>query len=1230
MITISFSNNAFDSNDNRLSVENCGVVSKYGVGGRDEAACLSKSASFTLSAAAGLFPAGTMALSMSFFIDKTMCDDRALLHGEGLPLNLNLRSEPEGCRLEAILALPQVTLRFSSLDTAPREAWHELLLVVRDGECVLLLDGRPQGRRVFPAELGANHSWKLHVGKRFDTSVKGGFCGCLADVSLADSLSSEQEALLLQLDDNAEGEVASKEALLAAQGVETGPRLRDDRVPFDPSSPCFYVPYRQGAVVWSPSYGCVWLGSALFQCYLQSVGQRAVGLPMADEILSTEYPAAYCICEAAALFLRGGTVYYMPGDFFTAYADRGLLASSCGLPDGPLQTLTLKTGEQLCFQRFTAAVMFKGCRPNEHKPVVVLPAWVADEYLKSPDAYGVPQGYQQGYRGNLRDDFAVNEHISADYLIASRATLCCNTYSRRRRDDRRECFVPDPDIFEFFKSNNGLHSGGPDPFGPYKCLVSPLKTTGQGTRYHDCAEGVLVRYPADPAKKVCGYTEIKITLKQISAAKINDGPGNDSAELYIEVTPFRNEVELLPEKRWPDYSARKHGGSLFTIRYEGRAVTDDHKEGENVFYSFPRLRGADKLRLRVLPFDYDKVTKNDPLGRIDIRLDIDTGWGLRDDFLTADDRLSRTTSHSGTVVNYDGMYLTQSYGDNRGGRKNIQLNFSISSGQAPYTLDDYFRKYGYWSVDNYKSDPGLSKDEFNRAFGANTNHWYDWILHFWDEVWYQAARADYSGAEGNCFGLSAEAILSLHGAGNYRLPLNDWILYSPDKRKELEDNGVSFGPDGFSFLTSYPNKAQHDAELQAIADPIKRQERSNEIWAMRRNMRYVSTSNELEQGFFQNVRQKHLYQLGWNHVCMAVNRAIDGSLLSPTTSFKNIIQLLEKEKYCLVNCFSPGGHTVLAYGWERLHGQDRILVADSNHPWWEDTGQRNGSYLVLTGGLLPEVELHYFLGSDKVAKTYKFCYPTPYHLLLNHPRVPSWIELTSFVITSILRIPEFCVRNFSEFLYVVSCGDAEVGLTGAEGSAFQLPVFSADLPAVGGRSLRLMVAPSDNAVLNVAGHDGGNYELFVGGRGRTFRLRGRLAAQPDAFEARRLGRKNGQLRHRPAQEGGSRTRQLRNAAPEITELSVGTAPYGRRARAAVRFDRAKQPPSTEKRYYLNLRRQRNGKLEVHSEDCPYLDKIKNKIYLGIHPSPLAALQIAKDYAPNADCCHCCCPQFSTD
>lgn len=59
-------------------------------------------------------------------------------------------------------------------------------------------------------------------------------------------------------------------------------------------------------------------------------------------------------------------------------------------------------------------------------------------------------------------------------------------------------------------------------------------------------------------------------------------------------------------------------------------------------------------------------------------------------------------------------------------------------------------------------------------------------------------------------------------------------------------------------------------------------------------------------------------------------------------------------------------------------------------------------------------------------------------------------------------------------------------------------------------------------------------------------------------------------------------------------------------------------------YYVNDNAQPSGEHEVHTTGCVWLEKIKNKTYLGLHQNCSTAVQAAARHYSNVDGCATCC------
>ncbi|MDK2772966.1 MAG: hypothetical protein KYX68_12180 [Flavobacterium sp.] len=66
-----------------------------------------------------------------------------------------------------------------------------------------------------------------------------------------------------------------------------------------------------------------------------------------------------------------------------------------------------------------------------------------------------------------------------------------------------------------------------------------------------------------------------------------------------------------------------------------------------------------------------------------------------------------------------------------------------------------------------------------------------------------------------------------------------------------------------------------------------------------------------------------------------------------------------------------------------------------------------------------------------------------------------------------------------------------------------------------------------------------------------------------------------------------------------------------------------------KKYYVNKIAQSNGDHEVHSENCTFLPKIENRIYLGEFNSCRLAVTKAKEYYYKTNGCFFCSKECHT-
>lgn len=62
----------------------------------------------------------------------------------------------------------------------------------------------------------------------------------------------------------------------------------------------------------------------------------------------------------------------------------------------------------------------------------------------------------------------------------------------------------------------------------------------------------------------------------------------------------------------------------------------------------------------------------------------------------------------------------------------------------------------------------------------------------------------------------------------------------------------------------------------------------------------------------------------------------------------------------------------------------------------------------------------------------------------------------------------------------------------------------------------------------------------------------------------------------------------------------------------------------KKKYYVNRIEQKNGDHEVHNENCQYLPKPLNRVYLGEFANCQDAIRVARTHYYLVDGCFYCC------
>lgn len=1231
MLKFGFENKSYKSGNVSATPSNCTIQDEYN--GKQDVLKLSANSYVAFPEAKIEYNDKKYRICISFYIETSARDQMTLLTGTAIPLSVCLKKSKSGAyQIEAAVTVNGAVRSAISKKTIAAGQWYTFEFVLLDGEFFFTVDDEAYGRRCFagtPVLTGSTAKTSLYLGA--SKTAGNGFVGYIDSILFSDTPTAENLQTANALAAAGFMEADGKVQELNAASVVTGALISENNL-FTPESNCFYNVYANGVIVWSPDYKCVWMTSKIFNKYLSLMKTTMTGMPIEDVVFETN-KISYVLIDGGVLYdvPDVADVIYISGAMFGEYARAKNGTDDYGCPTSDLIHVNAADADDAFdYMNFTKAVMvcFKssGAFRMEFD--------VAENYLSSYSSYGPVIQFHEGYQAS---------GTRYTYWHCKYKTKCIK-YSDARID-----FIPmDNEIFEKFMEVNGVNKE--EGFGKF---LYPLGRSAVRNKdltecvYQNFAGGVICKTYRTVVEDnrsryklldVRAISTVRITLNEIIAhGDINDY-GKRDAELYIQVYVGRNvQYNIENGKRWPDYSSRKNGGTNFKIEYSGKAVDAEHRNGENVYYDIPAVQGEDTIYFHVRVYDYDPVSDNDYLGSYTLDLDLMSSFGMRDSLVAenAMEAFENAENEESYGAIYHNIHLMDEGNDNRHGHSNVTLSFRIQSCIRDVNIDDYFRRYAYWSVDNfgakrYKQDEQgkkilddegnftyenitLERNMYNAVFNATSGNWYDWITSFWDSTWYYLVRDNFGGEGGLCFGFSTAALESIHGCGRYPIPLDDWM-------------------ESAKYSSTSEMKSDH-----RCADDIK-------------------------PAFFTMVRQKHIYQAGWAHVKHIVNYLCGGIFLNPPSAFREIIRILKNDQYCMVNLLSPGGHTVLAYKYDEA--KNIIYVADSNHPWINDYNKDDAeaahdhSYIKLSSGVINKVELYAADATEAVSsriKTYSYCYPTPYAIVAQLPRVPSWHEALGNLTLWLLRIVDFAINNTIHCIIMFATGDAEIKSesdTALASKSYSIPVSGAQetiTTFAGGLQMKVFFA-RDHFNITAKGTGTGSYSQYLFTRNKTIRI----AAETNENEFDTIS-VSGLATGSPAVTTSSKkinSIQQGNVAVTPGSTSFTAVPaeepidkkfdisietmvqrYGSKA-GVYQPQRYIKPTSSEtalpkKKYYVNTNAQNNGDHEMHVEGCSCMPLAKNCYALGAFTNEFEALYQAKKFFSHVNGCAKCCKQTNT-
>ncbi len=404
------------------------------------------------------------------------------------------------------------------------------------------------------------------------------------------------------------------------------------------------------------------------------------------------------------------------------------------------------------------------------------------------------------------------------------------------------------------------------------------------TSYMDFRGGVIYRNKGENIKSTVSPV---INLEKIIADKYVDTDGSDgSAELYIRATVKFNDHVLLNNKRFPDGGGTSK--NVLEIRYKNK--------DENLRIPLENLHHDDTLTIDISVYDSDKISAPHA---VDL---VVPGASLV--IISHDDEIGKFVLE-GNIKNswllgvHNETPLTKTGKSAKGNKKAAELFYSVYE-EKDYDLEANFLKYGFWNFDNYGGPDHISPEIYYETFSNMSKPWIsigavlDALNHPVEVIGNGISNSVFYGItngmakDGNCFGLTLEALYALHGRSNYSLPLNQY----------------------FPILKRY--------------EP---------------GVTKLYESTELLPQFVRKINGKHLYQVSGKYIKYTAAKYLLHEPFMLKLSAEEIIDIIKKEKYAIVNISKlpnliENSHTVLAYDY-LIESNDRIIiyVADTNNPY---------------------------------------------------------------------------------------------------------------------------------------------------------------------------------------------------------------------------------------------------------------------------------------------------------
>ncbi len=860
---------------------------------------------------------------VGFSIDKKTENNALFVKIINPQFQLKLKKKNDQYAIFASITIGEKEKTMSTDYIFDSDIWYDLQLAIGDGEMDVIVDNRLYIRRVFFEDEIFNKDFTTRIflgGEREETN---GFCGKFSYLEADNNFSDQIMEKLKEAEENGFGDAESKYQDLEQEGI-----YLEDLLATHPKTPttnhCYYGfhLYEGGAVFWHSVYPTTYISKDLYIEYERRGSMKKLGYPLFDMNPCENNPGVtYGIFEKGALFLfEDKPSILLSSEILSYYMEEGIEDSFLGLPSS--QERNFLTGKMLLCEN--GAIFYK-----EDLGIITMDRDFYDYYSKHSNQFGFPLSsvstYSKFYSTKQKKLVTTESYWDSEkhITVLEINKLSCelgDIYQIKKEIEQNGTSRQETLYYylsgAIAKAYNEI--GGPASESGYPIGFPTVKS---GIHYCNFSSGVIIKYP-NQEEVVIHNKPLVLQLTKIRSGSIDDGFQDTTAE--VKAWAWWTHEGKEEEKIYSPGAGRK-GGSTFYFSSD-----------RNKWSIFP-LTGETNFQVDVKVEDYDRWSGNEYLGNFTFHVNIENGF-----------QLDRPEDWGGSHT----MNLTHEGRDNRGGLDNIQLDYSLFEDYGKdFTKNPDFvlRRDGFWPFHNFSNhlpSPLISHTTITNTF-ANGEH----STPFWDlfnltrNAIFITDHLKNSGKKGHCFGLTVEALYSLHHISNYHLPLS----------KHVPKHG--FSPKNGTFVD------YEDFDNKALAETIQR---------------------------------KHLYQSGIYYIFWRLSQKI----CSPGDSINKIKKLIEKEHYVCITLGGgkapkgekkPGGHAVLGYKVDKR--TNRIYVADSNFPYnWCGNDTDHCSYIEPVDSssvnLITEISTDY-----KYTRTYSRLSGVPFSLLSRPPLLPSLFQL---------------------------------------------------------------------------------------------------------------------------------------------------------------------------------------------------------------------------------------------